>query len=339
MASTGTCQSTRTVRYVVAPPVVPVLVQLPPQCVSGAAVGLSATPAGGTYAGPGVSGSSFNPATAGVGTHTLTYTVVDSLGCGTVSRQVVVNRLPVIVPGRDTALCADLRQPLQLRGFSPAGGVWSGTGVTAGGFFTPPNTGNRGGVFPLTYTVVQGPCQASATRQVVLAPVSAQDVGLNLPVCPAAPQYAGLAPFNCPLTPVLLAPNASYEWDFGDGSPLSIAASPTHRYLLPGVYRIRLTARYGNCQVLTGFAPIEVGEMKVPNIITPNGDLLNETFKPRFSCLPTSLEVYSRWGQRVYQSDEYQYNWDAKNLPDGIYYYLLRDTDNRRAKGWVEVRR
>ncbi|WP_460504136.1 T9SS type B sorting domain-containing protein, partial [Hymenobacter agri] len=210
--------------------------------------------------------------------------------------------------------------------------------VSAGGLFTPPNTNNRGGVFTLTYTVRDGPCQAAATRTVVMAPVSAQGVGLNLPVCNNFPQYAGLAPFDCPLAPVLLAPNATYEWNFGDGHT-DTTATPTHRYEHPGVYTIHLTARYGNCQVLTGFSPIEVGEVKIPNIITPNRDSLNDTFRPRFSCQRTSLEVYSRWGQRVYQSDDYHNDWDARNLPDGVYYFLLRDADGRRQKSWLEVRR
>ena len=339
VATTGICQSTRTVRYLVAPPVVPAFAAVPPQCITMPALGLAATPAGGTFSGPGVSGGRFDPAAAGAGTHTLTYFVSDSLGCGTSSQQVVVSRPPVLTPGPDTTLCADLRQPFQLRGYGPAGGTWSGAGVTAGGFFTPPNTNNRGGVFALTYTVRQGPCQATATRTVVVAPTASQNVGLNLPVCAAAPQLAGLAPFDALLTPVLLAPRATYSWDFGDGSPLSTEATPTHRYEKAGSYRVQLTARYGTCQVLTGFAPLEVGDVFVPNIITPNGDNQNQTFQPRISCQPASLEVFSRWGQRVYQTDDYHNNWDASGLPDGIYYYLLRDTDDRRVKGWVEVRR
>jgi len=339
VAAAGTCQSTKAVRYVVAPPVLPVLAPVPPQCVSAPAVTLAATPAGGTFSGPGVSSGHFDPATAGVGTHTLTYTVTDSLGCGTTTRQVVVSQQPAIAAGRDTTLCADLRQPFQLRGYSPAGGVWSGTGVTAGGLFSPPNTNNRGGVFPLTYTITQGPCQATAPRLVILAPTSAQNVGLNLPVCAAAPQYAGLAPFSCPLAPVFIAPGATFSWDFGDGSPSSQEASPSHLYQRPGSYRITLTARYANCEVVTGFAPLEVGEVFMPNIITPNGDQKNPTFQPLFSCRPASLDVYSRWGQRVYQTNDYHNNWDAQGLPDGIYYYLLRDADDRRVKGWVEVRR
>ncbi|WP_201986845.1 DUF7948 domain-containing protein [Hymenobacter rubidus] len=339
VATTGICQSTRTVRYVVAPPVTPAFAPIPPQCITLGGVTLVAAPAGGVFSGPGVSGSRFDPGVAGAGTHTLTYTIFDSLGCGTTTQQVVVNQPPIIRPGPDTTLCADQQQPFQLRGYAPAGGTWSGTGVSAGGFFTPPNTNNRGGVFPLTYTVNQGPCQATARRVVVLAPTSNQNVALNLPVCSAIPAYAGLAPFDCPLTPVLRAPHATFVWDFGDGSPTDTAAAPTHRYLQAGTYYIKLTARYANCEVLTGFAPLNVGEVKIPNIFTPNLDSLNDTFRPRFSCLRTSLEVYSRWGQRVYQNDDYHNNWDGKGLPDGMYYYVLRDAASRRVKGWVEIRR
>jgi PKD repeat protein len=39
------------------------------------------SPAGGTYSGTGVSGSNFDPATAGIGTHPITYTYIDGNGC------------------------------------------------------------------------------------------------------------------------------------------------------------------------------------------------------------------------------------------------------------------
>lgn len=49
------------------------------------------SPAGGTYSGPGVSGGTFTPSVAGVGTHTLTYTYTDSSNCTAVlTAQVVV---------------------------------------------------------------------------------------------------------------------------------------------------------------------------------------------------------------------------------------------------------
>lgn len=50
------------------------------------------SPAGGSYAGPGVSGTTFTPATAGTGTHTITYTFTDVNGCtASASATVVVN--------------------------------------------------------------------------------------------------------------------------------------------------------------------------------------------------------------------------------------------------------
>ncbi len=45
------------------------------------AVTLVGTPTGGTFTGTGVSGNSFNPATSGVGTFTLTYNYTDANGC------------------------------------------------------------------------------------------------------------------------------------------------------------------------------------------------------------------------------------------------------------------
>jgi hypothetical protein len=50
------------------------------------------SPAGGTYSGPGVSGNVFDPAVAGAGLHTITYTYTDSAGCtGTATEQVFVD--------------------------------------------------------------------------------------------------------------------------------------------------------------------------------------------------------------------------------------------------------
>lgn len=51
-------------------------------CVSDAAFALTASPAGGTWSGTGVQGSNFNPAVAGLGPKTITYTVT-AAGCST----------------------------------------------------------------------------------------------------------------------------------------------------------------------------------------------------------------------------------------------------------------
>lgn len=51
-------------------------------CFNDGAVALNGSPSGGTWSGPGVSGNTFDPATAGAGTHVLVYTFADQLtGC------------------------------------------------------------------------------------------------------------------------------------------------------------------------------------------------------------------------------------------------------------------
>lgn len=50
-------------------------------CNTAGVFNLSGTPTGGTFSGPGVSGNEFNPQTAGVGIHTLSYEYTDANGC------------------------------------------------------------------------------------------------------------------------------------------------------------------------------------------------------------------------------------------------------------------
>ena len=47
-------------------------------------------PEGGTYSGPGVVDNMFDPAQAGIGTHTLTYTYMDEQGCENSADQTVI---------------------------------------------------------------------------------------------------------------------------------------------------------------------------------------------------------------------------------------------------------
>lgn len=54
-------------------------------------VNLTASPAGGQFSGPGVTGAAFNPGTAGQGTHTLKYTYTENGCTGEASVQITVN--------------------------------------------------------------------------------------------------------------------------------------------------------------------------------------------------------------------------------------------------------
>jgi gliding motility-associated-like protein len=84
--------------------------------------------------------------------------------------------------------------------------------------------------------------------------------------------------------------------------------------------------------------PAPVATLDIPNILTPNGDGLND--KLQITGLADnlwSLTIYSRWGRQVYTAAATQQDWDPAGLPAGLYYYLLQHPTGRAYKGWVEV--
>ena len=43
-----------------------------------------------------------------------------------------------------------------------------------------------------------------------------------------------------------------------------------------------------------------------------------------YEYLRLELTVVNRWGKKVYSSDNYKSDWDGGNVPDGVYFYVLR---------------
>ncbi|HSI90948.1 MAG TPA: gliding motility-associated C-terminal domain-containing protein, partial [Adhaeribacter sp.] len=76
-----------------------------------------------------------------------------------------------------------------------------------------------------------------------------------------------------------------------------------------------------------------------PNIITPNGDGLNDFFTAKnLHLYPNSrLKIFNRWGREVFSSQNYSGDWNASGLSSGTYYYLLQTPAGQSFKGWVEV--
>lgn len=63
----------------------------------------------------------------------------------------------------------------------------------------------------------------------------------------------------------------------------------------------------------------------VSNVMTPNGDDKNDNFLIRnlHQHPNTKLSIYNRWGKRVYETEDYQNDWDGGNLKGGTYYYVV----------------
>jgi gliding motility-associated-like protein len=81
----------------------------------------------------------------------------------------------------------------------------------------------------------------------------------------------------------------------------------------------------------TSICGIEVFQSFVhfPSAFTPNGDGFNETFSAIHSATFSvfHLEIYSRWGQKVFESFDPDVGWDGtykgRSAPEGVYTYVF----------------
>jgi len=120
-------------------------------------------------------------------------------------------------------------------------------------------------------------------------------------------------------------------------SPTTLQFDTTLVNLRPGLYEFVIEDNNG-CQFTNQFrVPVDTA-IFIPNVFTPNNDNFNETFFIR--NLPSSdskLMVTNRWGRTVYESNNYQNDWDGSVLPEGLYFYRLELGDGRSFAGWVEI--
>lgn len=78
------------------------------------------------------------------------------------------------------------------------------------------------------------------------------------------------------------------------------------------------------------------------NVTTPNGDTKNDVFRlpdlPPDNCINqfVSVEIYNRWGKRVFRDTKRDFAWNAKPVPAGTYFYAIKYT-NKSYRGWVDV--
>lgn len=96
-------------------------------------------------------------------------------------------------------------------------------------------------------------------------------------------------------------------------------------------------------------AEVSIGDcLKIPQGFSPTNDGLNDFFV--IPCIidytNNHLKIYNRLGVQVYESRNYQNNWDgtanmgfpknSKQLPTGTYYYILEiDEFSKAMMGWV----
>ena len=130
-------------------------------------------------------------------------------------------------------------------------------------------------------------------------------------------------------------------WDVGTGKTYKDSIV-TVQYEKAGTYPIIISGADTNGCAYRTERTLEIEFMLIPNVFTPNGDGVNEAFEIRGLKQGTgTLEVFNRWGTKVYESGENNYanNWKADSQTDGLYYYnfKLKYRPEKPYKGWVQV--
>ncbi len=80
--------------------------------------------------------------------------------------------------------------------------------------------------------------------------------------------------------------------------------------------------------------------VKIPNVITPNGDDFNQYFHiSKIELYKNSeLTIMDRWGKEVFHAIHYQNTWDGGGLSPGVYFYVLDlKKDGKVYKGTLTV--
>src|SRR5690606_20240432 len=88
---------------------------------------------------------------------------------------------------------------------------------------------------------------------------------------------------------------------------------------------------------------IEVfSDFEVPNVITPNNDNVNDVFKIKGLMPNTELLIVNRWGNLIYQTDNYDNTWNGRDMngnpvPDGVYMYKVNAPDGKQKHGFIHI--
>lgn len=142
-------------------------------CTDEPAFALAASPAGGTFSGPGVSGNMFDPSISGPGNHTVIYSYTDVNGCTTSTDAIIGVNSPAAITFTLRDFCIGEGAVLLNTGY-PAGGVYSGPGVRSNYLFTDSITP---GIYQMTYSYASIGCApTSEMRTFILHPEPQQPV-------------------------------------------------------------------------------------------------------------------------------------------------------------------
>jgi large repetitive protein len=337
VTNSGGCRSALSLPVIVtinALPVTPTInVNGPTTFCEGDSVTLTAS-AGTSYLWSNASTSqSINVTTSG----SYTLHIANTSGCQSalsLATIVTVNTIPIVnITSSSNSMCISDQRTLT---GNPSGGTFiisDGPGLITGNILSATGPGN----INLEY-IYTGVCANRASQSLI--------VNENV-TAGAGPDQKLLYIFETQME----AESPQYgtgEWSLISGSGnINDIHSPTSGIteLSIGENKFLWKVSNGSCEA-TDEVVIVVNDIVTPTVITPNEDGLNdELIFPGLTAFPgSSIIIYNRWGSEVFRSSDYKNDWNGKDekkrdLQEDTYYYILKISNGRILKGFIEIKR
>jgi len=268
-----------------------------------------------------------------------TYTVTATLGecVRTESVAIVVFSGVTLTASPDVTLCQGLSTTLTATGSATGTYLWTPGGTMPNITVSPASTTT----YNLLYTYGDG---CTLTEAVTVTVVPSFDVRIE-----AAPDtnriYVGTPlELMAIVTPSQNLSGFQFQWfenGAASGSGESYSAVPSTQDSARFSYVVVATSPNGcvssDTFSLTVLPPVVV----IPNAFTPGNDEFNDTFGLVIlggDVTVVSMEVYNRWGEKVFTSEEPNARWDGRvdgnEAPSDVYVYVIKW---RRGDGALEV--
>jgi gliding motility-associated-like protein len=109
------------------------------------------------------------------------------------------------------------------------------------------------------------------------------------------------------------------EWSNGTiGSGISINKSGIYSFIISnscGIFIDSISLEF-----------IENNGLYIPNVFSPNGDQVNDVFPGIQFTEDFDIEIYDRWGSRLFESSNKHWNgtFKSQDVPPGVYAYIIR---------------
>ena len=253
-------------------------------------------------------------------------TIADALGCEITSQTYTV-REPDVLEFVDTGSVLDVRCFQESNGeidVSVVGGTnpysyqWSGESVVKQ-TTSPSLTGLKTGTYSVTVTDANGCTTLLENIFVDEPPLLEADLEtlLNDPVCPQASN--GIAFIDAK------GGRPDYQFFWSNNSTIDNQEASN---LSKGEYTVRIVDANDCEDFLTIIKDEKDPKVFIPNSFSPNGDGLNDEFKPVANCDVTySMQIFNKWGTIVFSTTNINEGWDGnfdgEPVQNGKYSYVV----------------